>query len=428
MNRINPKAPALSELKLPEGIPYSKELLPNGTELLVVNDPNQEVFKLDLLYEAGSYYQPQPLVASAAINMLTEGTTRYSAAEIAEWFDYYGAYVDPHSGFRQVELNLFSLTKYAAETIDRLAEMATESTVPAVELEVYLRNRRQHFLTEKQKTAWMARQESNRLLFGEDHPYANRVNEADYDRVTPEIVRRFYRERILSGRCCVVLSGCVTPGIKERVVRTFGEAPRPPYPQEAPVRSFAPAAPGRYNIEKPDAVQTTVRISKHGVRLPEREYAGFLLLNTIFGGYFGSRLMSNIREEKGYTYGIQSFNVSMPDTAYWCITTDVDNAYTEATLEEIRKELDRIRREPVGREELELVKQYLHGELLREIDGVFAQTDGLKQKRVYGMDNRFYATLLAALKKTTPEELLELAQNYLDPEEMYVVTVGKTVK
>ncbi|MDR1755514.1 MAG: insulinase family protein [Culturomica sp.] len=420
------KAPALSEPVLPKLLPHTEELLPNGTELVVVNDPNQEVFKLDILYESGSYYQPQPLVASAAINMLAEGTTRHSAAEIAEWFDYYGAYTDHHSGFRQAELNLFSLTKYAAETIDRVAEMATESTVPPAELEVYLRSRRQQFLTEKQKTAWMARKESNRLLFGEHHPYANQVCEADYGRVTPELVRDFYRERILSGRCCLILSGCITSEIKERVVRTFGETLRPPYTRETPVHAYAPAAPGRYNIEKPDAVQTSIRISKHGVRLPEKEYAGFLLLNTIFGGYFGSRLMSNIREEKGYTYGIQSYNVSMPDNAYWCIVTDVDNAYTEATLEEIRKELDSIRREPVGREELELVKKYLHGELLREIDGVFAQTDALKQKRIYGMDNDFYATLLAGLKKTTPEELLELAQNYWDPEEMYVVTVGKT--
>ena len=150
-------------------------------------------------------------------------------------------------------------------------------------------------------------------------------------------------------------------------------------------------------------------------------------LNTVLGGYFGSRLMSNIREEKGYTYGIQSFNVSLPLTAYWGISTDVDNKHTRAAIDEILKEIEKIRQEPIPSDELNRVKSFFYGDLLREIDGVFSQADSLKQKLIYGKDNRFYIDIIDRVKHCTPDELQELAQRYLDPAELYIVTAGKTI-
>lgn len=143
------------------------------------------------------------------------------------------------------------------------------------------------------------------------------------------------------------------------------------------------------------------------------------------GGYFGSRLMSNIREDKGYTYGINSFNVSMPQGSYWCIAADVNNEFTDATIEETFKEINRLKQEPVGSEEMELVKNFLHGDLLRELDGVFSQSDALKHKLNYATDNRIYIDLIHRIKRCTADELLRLANKYWNTEEMYIVTAGK---
>ena len=418
-------SPPLSELSVPKVLPYTTQVLPNGIEMLLLHDPDQEVFKMDVVFDAGAYYQKQPLVATTAINMLNEGTIYHNSAEIAEIFDYYGAYVDFNCGMHKAELNLLSLNKFAEETIPILAEILSSSTIPAHELDIYLCNKKQQFLVEKQKTAWLAQKEFARLLFGTNHPYANTVKEEDYDRITPEIIREFYKERLNAENCFVLLSGNITPEIRHITTETFGKLSRPGNTLQTPVYALQPALPGRSKIEKEDAVQTSIRIGKKGVRLTDEDYAGFLLLNTVLGGYFGSRLMSNIREEKGYTYGIHSFNVSLPETAYWCVATDVDNKYTEATIEEVLKEIRTLRSELIPEAELNLVKNFFHGDLLREIDGVFAQSDALKHKLPYGIDNCFYSEIIHKIKQCNAPYLRELAEKYLNPEQLYIVTAGK---
>ena len=222
-----------------------------------------------------------------------------------------------------------------------------------------------------------------------------------------------------------MICGNVNEQVLQTVSEQFGQLSKPSASIADPTRPFAPEPTGRYHATKSNAMQTSIRIGKSGVRLLEEDYAGYMLLNTILGGYFGSRLMSNIREDKGYTYGINSFNVSMPQGSYWCIAADVNNEFTDATIEETFKEINRLKQEPVGNEEMELVKNFLHGDLLRELDGVFSQSDALKHKLNYATDNRIYIDLIHRITRCTADELLRLANKYWNTEEMYIVTAGK---
>lgn len=417
-------APALAPLSVPTLLTHQKMVLENGIEVIYIHDPVQNVFKMDVVFEAGIYYQSQPLIASTAINMLNEGTRQYPAEAIADLFDYYGAYIDLNCGLNKSELSLISLDKYAKETITMMAEMITDSTVPEKELDIFLTNKRQEFLVNNEKTAYLARKKFSELLFGKNHPYANHIEEKDYTLVTAPLVREFYHEHMNARNCRIMVCGNVSETILNTIKAQFSRLSTPALSAPTPGKAFAPAPSGRYHTDKPNAIQSSIRIGKTGVRLTEPDYAGFMLLNTILGGYFGSRLMSNIREDKGYTYGINSFNVSMPQGSYWCIATDVNNEYTEATLEEVQKEIERLQTEPVPEEELLLVKNFLHGDLLRELDGVFAQSDALKHKLNYNEDNRIYTRIIRQINACQPEDLLHLANKYLKTEEMYVVTAG----
>lgn len=418
-------APPVFPLAVPFFLDHHTMRLSNGVEIVYLHDPAQEVFKTDITFEAGVYYQPRPLIASTAIQMLNEGTWQHPAEEIAGLFDYYGAYVDFNSGLQRSELNMISLNKYAPQTIGMLAEMVTSSTIPEKELEILLTNKRQEFLVNNEKTSHLARKKFAALLFGENHPYANQVDEKDFTQVTSSMIRDFYHQRINARHCRILVCGNAGEEVIQLMNKHFSPLTFPESPEEEPSYTFSPAPAGRYHVRKEKAVQTSLRIGKQGVQLTEEDYAGFMLLNTILGGYFGSRLMSNIREEKGYTYGIQSFNVSMPQNSYWCISTDINKEYTEATIEEVFKEIRRLQSIPVGEEELGLVKNYLHGDLLRELDGVFAQSDSLKHKLNYGLDNRIYADIIRRIKACTPETLMEMACKYWKTEDMYVVTAGE---
>lgn len=417
-------APALSAINRPSLWRHQKNQLANGIEMACLHDPSQETFKIDISFPAGAYYQPRPVTASTMLNMLNEGTRRHSAEEIAETFDYHGAYVDYNCGMHRSEISLISLTKYASPTIQMLAELIRESVFPEKELEIYLRNRKQQLLVDLEKTAYLARMELSRRLYGEQHPYANHFTLADFDRITPSLLDAFYRERVQAAGCRIVACGNVNETVLREIERSFSSMPRLPFPAEKQY-AIIPAAPGRYHVEKPNAVQTSIRIGKKGVHLTDKDYTDFQLLNMVLGGYFGSRLMSNIREEKGYTYGIASYNVSLPLAAHWMIATDVNAVQTEATIDECLKEIQRLREEPIPQEELDLVKSNFNGEILRELDGVFAQSDALKHKLNYGLDNSFYLEIIDRIKACTADDLQAMAVKHLDPAEMIIVTAGK---
>ena len=204
------KAPLLSPLSEPALLPYNRFMLPNGIEVVYIHDPAQEVFKIDVIFEAGIYYQSRPLIASTAINMLNEGTLHHHSEEIADLFDYYGAYIDFNCGLNKSELSLISLSKYAEPTLNMLVEMLTESIVPEKELDIFLTNKRQEFLVNQEKTSYMARKEFSRLLFGASHPYANKVSPEDYNRVTRTEVLHFYQEHIHAGNCRIMLCGNIS--------------------------------------------------------------------------------------------------------------------------------------------------------------------------------------------------------------------------
>ncbi len=418
-------APALAPLTAPALLPYKRFSLPNGIDVVYIHDPAQEVFKIDAVFEAGIYYQPKPLIASTAINMLNGGTARHTAEEIADLFDYYGAYIDFNCGLNKSELSLISLTKYAEPVLVQLAEMITGSIVPEKELDLFLTNKRQEHLVTCEKTSYLARKEFSRLIFGDKHPYANPISADDYLHVQREEVLDFCHEHVHACGCRLMLCGNVSETVLQTVIREFAALPCPKAEHPVPEYPFTPAQPGRYHVTKDNAAQTSLRIGKSGVRLNDPDYAHFLLLNTVLGGYFGSRLMSNIREEKGYTYGIQSFNVSLPQGSYWCIAAEVNNQHTQSAIQETFKEIQRLRTEPVPEEELNLVKNFLHGDLLRELDGVFSQSDALKHKLNYNMDNSIYLRLIREITTATPDDLLRLAQQYWNPDEMYVVTASE---
>ena len=417
-------APALAPLTAPALLPYKRFSLPNGIDVVYIHDPAQEVFKIDAVFEAGIYYQPKPLIASTAINMLNGGTARHTAEEIADLFDYYGAYIDFNCGLNKSELSLISLTKYAEPVLVQLAEMITGSIVPEKELDLFLTNKRQEHLVTCEKTSYLARKEFSRLIFGDKHPYANPISADDYLHVQREEVLDFCHEHVHACGCRLMLCGNVSETVLQTVIHEFATLPCPKAEHPVPEYPFTPAQPGRYHVTKDNAAQTSLRIGKSGVRLNDPDYAHFLLLNTVLGGYFGSRLMSNIREEKGYTYGIQSFNVSLPQGSYWCIAAEVNNQHTQSAIQETFKEIQRLRTEPVPEEELNLVKNFLHGDLLRELDGVFSQSDALKHKLNYNMDNSIYLRLIREITTATPDDLLRLAQQYWNSDEMYVVTAS----
>ncbi|MBE6333770.1 MAG: insulinase family protein [Bacteroidales bacterium] len=418
-------APKIFPLSQPVIMEHKTEILPNGVELVILHDPSQEVFKVDIMFKAGAAYQPQRLIATTAINMLGEGTSSHTSEQISELFDYYGAYIGEHVSMINSELCLIGLCKYAEPVINLTAELIIDSIFPEKELGIFLKNRKQQFLIQCEKTSYLARKEYMLRMYGDGHPYSNQVDAEDYDLLERELLVEFHKERYAAENCKVYISGNVSDEILGYIRKAFSEIPNCYSLNERYIPKAKPSPIGKYHVTKEKSAQNSIRIGKSGVKLTDPDYPEFMLLNTIFGGYFSSRLMANIREEKGYTYGIQSCNLPMYNAANWFIATDVNKEMCQATIDECFKEMRNLAEKPIGKEEFNRARQYLHGELLRELDGAFAQSDMLRHKRSFGLDLGLYNQMIKRISTCDPDRIQELAARYLRPEECYIITAGE---
>jgi len=171
-------------------------------------------------------------------------------------------------------------------------------------------------------------------------------------------------------------------------------------------------------------LQSAIRIGAPSINKRHEDYQGLKVLNVILGGYFGSRLMKNIREEKGYTYGINSSVVSLNLTGLISISTEVSNKFTRCAIDEIYKEIRRLQSEPVDKEELSVVRNYMLGELVRMFDGPFASAESFRSAWEYGLDNSYYKRFADRIQSIEPDELKALAQKYYNTDDLYEVTAG----
>ena len=400
--------------------------LPNGIPLTVINAGEQEVVRMDVLFSGGRWQQSQKLQALFTNRMLREGTTKYTAATIAEKLDYYGSWLELSSSSEYAYITVYSLNKYLAKTLEVVESMIKEPLFPQKELQTILDTNIQQYLVNTSKVDFLAHRSLLKSLYGEQHPCGKIVMEEDYYTITPEVLREFYERHYHSGNCSIFLSGKVTDDIISRVTDIFG-IPFGQYQLQMPKSSFPFAAIPEKRIftEREDAMQSAVKMGCTTITREHPDYPKLRVLMTLFGGYFGSRLMSNIREDKGYTYGISAGVVFYPDSGLLIVSTETDNEYVEPLIQEVYHEIDRLHQEPVSAEELRMVRNYMLGEMCRSYESPFSLSDAWIFIATSGLKDDYFARSLQAVNEITPAEIQDLAQRYLCKETLKEVIAGK---
>ena len=401
----------------------------NGMPLNIIKAGSQEVVRLDILVGGGQWHQTQALQALFTNRMLREGTNSMTSSQIAEKLDYYGAWLELSSAVNYGFITLYSLNKYFPRTLAIIAEMLMCPTFPEKELEVVVETNRQQFLVNSTRVEVIARKQLHRSLFGEQHPFGRFAVEKDYDRVTSDVLREFYQKYYHSGNCSVYVSGKVTPEIVRCIEESIGAAPWGDVRPVSPLQLVEPQTTTEKHVfvEKADALQSSLKM---GGFMMDRAHSDFLkarVMVTLFGGYFGSRLMSNIREDKGYTYGIGAGIVNCPGSGVLAITTEADNHYIDAIITEVYREMDRMCNDLAPQEELEMVKNYMLGDFCRSYEGPFSLSDAWIYTETAGLDDEFFTRSLDAIRSITSEEIRTLAQRYFCKERLIEVVAGKKV-
>jgi len=401
-----------------------KRTLSNGIPLHFVNAGTQDVVKIDFIFEAGTWFQPANLVASLCNSMLEEGSEKYKAEEIAEKFDFFGSYLQLTADQNQGFVSIISLRKHLDAILEVTEDLIKHSIFPEHELEVLIAKNKQKFLFENEKVRTLSQKKFTQVMFGNEHPYAINNKLEDFDLIGRNQLLKFYHTFYHSGNCQILVAGKIDDSVIELIETHFGGTDWRHNSMETPEYSINSAPEKYHHVEKANGLQSAIRMGKFWVPKNHPDSHALSVLITIFGGYFGSRLMANIREEKGYTYGIGSFVITLKRASYLVISTEVGNEYIEPTLTEIASEMKRLQNEPVSDDELETVKSYLLGEFLRDFDGPFALAASFKAINDFNLDYSFYDDYLHVLRTITSGELLHLAQKYLSPEDFYTVVAG----
>lgn len=412
-------------LTIPQNIDIQraeKKEASNGTPIYVLNSPEYEVVRLSFVFHAGTITQSHPFVASATANMLAEGTELYSSQQIAEKLDYYGSYFDINIDRDYCYITFCSLSKFFQPTAEVIEQVILHPTFPENEVTIYRAKRKQQLSIERRKVETIAREHFAKAMFGDGHPYGVSYPESEYDFLSHERVMEHFERRYTAENCIVVCSGNITDDVLATIHNIAAAIPAGREVGLKALPAFSTTHTKR--IQHDGAVQSSIRIGRLLFPRTHKDFIPMQVLGTVLGGYFGSRLMQNLRERNGFTYGVMSAMVNFQHTGYLAIATQVGKEVTEQALQEISKEIELLRTELIPCEELELVKNIMVGEIMRILDGPFGIADVTTENILCGFDNSYIQQNLERIRQTTPEELLSLAKRYLCPEDMTTVVVG----
>lgn len=418
------KAPAISrvqQIEVPEPLCIT---LKNDIKVYELNLGTQEVVKLDFLFKAGRWYEAKPLIARCCSQLLKAGTKDYDSEGLANFFEYYGAQLDVVDGLNLVCVQLSCLTKHLPTLLPVLTALFTEATLPESELIKAIKRHQQNLKLQLQKSDLVAYRLFTEELFGSKHPYGYNSTAAMYEGVRIEDVRQHYEQFYSAENCTVIVAGKFDESLRELLDTHLGKLPKTGIIKTFSQPDFPPVKRNKiYRRVSGQDLQASIRIGRRTFNRAHEDCSDFYFMNMVFGGYFGARLMQNLRERNGFTYGAYSSIETLKNSGYWYLHTDVDIRIKDQALAEIYAEIERLKTEPIPEEELEMVRNYTLGMLLTSIDGVFNSSGIIKDLVSVGLDTSFYQQFIERMKTVQAEDLQQIAQKYLQTSDLLEVVV-----
>jgi len=417
------KDPTSFNVQLP---PFDKYTLSNGIEVFALNMGTEDILMVNWIFYAGNCFENKKTVATATNHLLKNGTSRLSAFELNDHFEYFGAYLNRSCHQETAEIVLHCMSKHADELLSVVGEIISDSVFPERELEIYVQNSKQKLEVNLQKCEFVASRMIDANLFGENHPYGKYNTLQDYSDLQRSDILEFYDTYYRQGNCVIFVAGKLPEGLIDMLEKEFGQLPLKSHKGAGQnlIYDLDPAENKKQLlINDPKGVQAAIRIARP---FPNRHHPDFqkvMVLNNIYGGFFGSRLMGNIREDKGYTYGIYSYLMNHIHESGWIISTEAGREVSAATITEIYAEMEDIRNELIDEEELRMTRNYMIGTILGELDGPFQVLGRWKNLILNNLDENYFYNAINTIKTISAEELQELAKKYLVPDEFYELVV-----
>lgn len=400
--------------------------LSNNIPLYWLSAGTQEVLRLEFLFKSGAWEEEKTGVAQATAALLKTGSELRTSDEIDEAFEYYGAALQSKAGNDHNSIVLYCLNRHLEVLLPFLKEIITGARFPEEELQLYQRNLIQKLKVKEHQTDFVANREAEAQVFGYQHPYGRFSRAEDISAITRDDLLAFHGRYYTAANCQLFLAGRVNEKHLRLLEEYFGETAWGHTEQVIKEKQHQIVPASAKIFEKSlgrDSVQGALRILRPFIGRSHPDFIPMMVVNTLFGGYFGSRLMKNIREEKGFTYSIYAQIYAYKRASIINVTTEAGIEVCEAVRKEIFEEMRRLREEPVAEEELKLVKNYLFGGLLGSLDGPFELIKRWKGMLLNGYGKQQFEEHLKRYKAVSPQEVRALARKYYQKKDFYQILV-----
>ncbi|MEF2228637.1 MAG: pitrilysin family protein [Candidatus Cardinium sp.] len=388
--------------------------------LYLLHMGNQPIIELELIFKSGGCYELQPGAAYFTAAMLVEGTATKNAQAIAHVIDYYGATISTHVRKDFCTLSLSTLSKHLRPVLDLLVELLLTPSFPEKSLQRLKKLKVQAIQMADKKNSQVAYKRFCTALFTAAHPYGRKLTVQDVDKIQRDHLQHHY-DQVFFAHGAAFVSGQVTPAALECIKQALAHITPQTSLQANPIPCRT--LPEKIHLVDGQHLQSAIVIGKKLLVKKDLDFLPMVVVNTLLGGYFGSRLMRNIREDKGYTYGIHSSMVSFLQAGYLAITTEVAQAVTKETIQEIYKEIALLQDELVSEAALQNVKNYLLGHFLTTINDPFSIMQKFQSAYLHGLDQDYYTRFYQQVRNITPLEVRTLARKYLSLDSFTEVVV-----
>ncbi len=395
--------------------------LPNGVPLVLFESVQQEVLKIELVFKAGKWFESKRGVAHFTAQMLERGTSKKNSYQIAEAFDQFGCSIEINSGFDFTSLSLYVLSRNIERVLPLFCELVSTPSFPDSEFALMKDVFRQNLKINNKKNSYVAGKAIRQNIFGNQHPYGGSIEESDVDHLTRKDLTTFFNTHFFIHE--IYVTGTVNKSGRQMLIDDLS-ALKGTTSSNSKTESTTNPKSFSQLIEMPDSVQSSLRLGKRVINRSHPDYPAFILLNHILGGYFGSRLMKNIREEKGLTYGIHASINALKNDALFLIGTDVNRENQKLAISEIKTEIIKLQEKNLELSELEITKNHLLGSLQLEAANPFSIVEKIKAIRLNQLSPGFYNNLFNNISSSDAEIIRSVAQSYLNVETLFEVSVG----
>jgi predicted Zn-dependent peptidase len=412
--------PELVAIEAIDFVAPKKYDLSSTVPLYHMKEVQNETSRFDLYFDAGNC-RGEKGIPGFTNGLLLSGTPTKTSVQIQEEINSLGGFLESGVAVENAVVSMYCLRENLKDILNTILDAIKNVDFKEDEIKELCADRKQKWRINQEKVATKAQQEFRSKLFASNDRYAITLEEKDFENIAQSDLKEFHEKYYLQGLTKVVIVG----NFEEETILEMAELFKPFLASEVgDFDSNVLHEPGIQKIEKEGALQTAIRAGRMLFNKDHEDYLDFLFVNTILGDYFGSRLMANIREDKGYTYGIGSMMAELDGTGYFLMATEVGKEVRDETLKEIQFELTRLQTELVPEDEMQLVRNYMLGQLLKSADGAYAMTDLFLSAELHGKSLDFYNDVISAIHAITPERVQELTKKYLNWEDMAVVAVG----